>query len=139
MQATGSVHALVRHAHGHPHQCNTGGRWSRSELRCVATIVAPHFQMLISSVWAIGGCESNHDPLEVTPPYSASGWMQFLPSTWRGLAYRGRAGSAMRRLGRKLAQKSVFDPVYNLKAMGVLYLTDGHSFREWTCARIVGV
>jgi hypothetical protein len=45
----------------------------------------------------------------------------------------------MRRLGRKLAKKSVFDPVYNLKAMGVLYLTDGHSFREWTCARIVGL
>lgn len=44
------------------------------------------------------GCESGGDRFQVTPPFSASGLSQFLPSTWAGTAF-GRAGF------------SVFDPV----------------------------
>lgn len=44
------------------------------------------------------GCESGGDRFQVTPPDGASGYSQFLPSTWRGTVF-GRAGF------------SVFDPI----------------------------
>jgi hypothetical protein len=58
------------------------------------------------------GCESGGDPNQVTPPYGASGYSQFLPSTFRGTPF-GRIGF------------TAFDPVASILAMDQIAARQG--------------
>lgn len=71
----------------------------------------PYWQMR-SVAW----CESRFDPSNVTPPYSASGLMQFLPGTWSDQG---------------LPRFSVFDPVANALAAARIVSREG--WRQWVC------
>jgi hypothetical protein len=71
----------------------------------------PYWQMR-SQAW----CESRFDPTNVTPPYSASGLLQFLPGTWREQG---------------LPRFSVFDPVANALAAARIVSREG--WRQWEC------
>jgi hypothetical protein len=45
----------------------------------------------------VAECESNLDPKNVTPPHSASGLFQFLPSTWKTTPYADRSVLILKR------------------------------------------
>jgi soluble lytic murein transglycosylase-like protein len=64
----------------------------------------------------VARCESNLDPYNVTPPYSASGLFQFLPGTWASTPY---------------ANDDIFDPVANANAAGWMWSVGRRN--EWVC------
>jgi len=104
-----------------PWNCNRvpGSDYTSRELVCVIRrVFGPGWRVALE----VARCESGLDERQVTPPYSASGLYQFLPSTWRGTPY---------------AHRSIFHPVQNAKAARWLVAHDG-GWREWTCAAIVG-
>jgi hypothetical protein len=118
---------LVRNAHANPFKCDIGhkGMYGRGQLHCITRVVFRRTPWMGREADRIISCESGWDRWEVTPPYSASGLAQFLPSTWRNLP-------------RRISRHSVFHPVWNVIGMRYLRISDG-SWREWTCAGIVGV
>ena len=66
----------------------------------------------------VPGCESGWDPRQVTPPESASGLYQFLPSTWAGTPF---------------GRRDIFSARWQAFAADWLYRQDGGG-REWVCA-----
>jgi len=112
---------LVRHAAGNPFKCDIGhkGVYGQGQLHCITRVVFRRQPWMGREADRIITCESGWDRWEVTPPYSASGLGQFLPSTWRNLP-------------RRISRHSVFSPVWNVIGMRYLRLQDG-SWREWVC------
>lgn len=121
-----TISDVVKRAHGNPWKCDLSrdNRYGWKQLHCVVRVVFKREPRAGREAARIISCESNWDRYNVTPPYSASGLAQFLPSTWRHTKY---------------GKRDVFNPVWNVKGMRWLYLHDGRSWHEWVCARIVGV
>jgi hypothetical protein len=122
-----TISDVVHIAHGNPFACDLPpkGRLGWKQLHCITRVVFRREPSLGREADLIIGCESGWDRWEVTPPYSASGLAQFLPSTWA-------------RLPRRISHHSVYHAVWNVIGMRYLRLQDG-SWVEWSCASIVGV
>lgn len=119
-QAHLSVENLVSIARGSAWGCDFDhdGAYGPKQNRCVVRVVFKREPWVGAQAERIISCESGWDEQQVTPPYSASGLAQFLPSTWWNTPFR---------------RHSVFHPVYNVRAMQWLFHHDGGSWREWVC------
>jgi uncharacterized protein YraI len=90
--------------------------WSQDEIIAIIYAAADEWGLSRSDMLRVARCESGLDPYQVTPPYSASGLFQFLPSTWASTPYAG---------------DDIFDPVANANATGWMWT---HGRRgEWVC------
>jgi hypothetical protein len=104
-----------------PFYCNdrAGSDYTPRELVCVIRrVFGPGWRVALK----VARCESGLDERQVTPPYNASGLLQFLPGTFAATPYRHRP---------------ILHPVWNARAARWLVAKD-HGYREWTCASIVG-
>lgn len=90
--------------------------WTRDELVELIFDAAAFFGQPGGDMLRVAQCESNLDPRNVTPPHSASGLFQFLPSTWKSTPY---------------ADRSVFDPEANAYATAWMWSMGRRN--EWVC------
>lgn len=92
------------------------GSWSTDEIIELIYDAAYFYGLDGGDMLRVARCESNLDPRNVTPPHSASGLFQFLPSTWKTTPY---------------ADRSVFDPEANAYAAAWMWSVGRRS--EWVC------
>lgn len=90
--------------------------WTEEEIIDIIYAAAAEFGLDGAEMVRIARCESNLDPYNVTPPYSATGLFQFLPSTWASTPY---------------ADDNIFDPALNAQAAAWMW-THGRR-NEWEC------
>jgi uncharacterized protein YraI len=90
--------------------------WTTDEITDLIWQAAIYYGQSYTDMLRVAKCESNLDPNNVTPPHSASGLFQFLPSTWKTTPY---------------ADRSVFDPEANAYAAAWMWSVGRRS--EWTC------
>lgn len=90
--------------------------WTTDEITDLIWEAATYYGQSYTDMLRVAKCESNLDPNNVTPPHSASGLFQFLPSTWKTTPY---------------ADRSVFDPEANAYAAAWMWSVGRRS--EWTC------
>lgn len=95
---------------------NGDGAWSRDEIIAIIYAAADYYGQPRADMLRVAQCESNLDPYNVTPPYSASGLFQFLPGTWATTPYAG---------------ESIFDPVASAFATGWMWSVGRRG--EWVC------
>ncbi len=101
---------------GSDYDTNGDGAWSRDEIIAIIYAAADYYGQSRSSMLRVATCESNLDPSNVTPPYSASGLFQFLPGTWASTPY---------------ASSDIFDPVASAFATGWMWSVGRRG--EWVC------
>jgi uncharacterized protein YraI len=90
--------------------------WSQDEIIAIIYAAADRYGQSRTDMLRVARCESGLDPYNVTPPYSASGLFQFLPSTWASTPY---------------ANEDIFDPVANAMATGWMWSVGRRN--EWVC------
>ncbi len=90
--------------------------WSTDEIIAIIYAAADRYGQSREDMLRVARCESGLDPYNVTPPYSASGLFQFLPSTWASTPY---------------ANEDIFDPVANANAAGWMWSVGRRN--EWVC------
>ncbi|MEA2527837.1 MAG: hypothetical protein QOF73_5064 [Thermomicrobiales bacterium] len=90
--------------------------WSTDEIIAIINAAADRYGQSREDMLRVARCESNLDPYNVTPPYSASGLFQFLPGTWASTPY---------------ANDDIFDPVANANAAGWMWSVGRRN--EWVC------
>jgi uncharacterized protein YraI len=90
--------------------------WSTDEIIAIIYAAADRYGQSREDMLRVARCESNLDPYNVTPPYSASGLFQFLPGTWASTPYAG---------------EDIFDPVANANAAGWMWSVGRRN--EWVC------
>jgi uncharacterized protein YraI len=95
---------------------NGDGVWQRDEIIAIIYAAADYYGQPRADMLRVAQCESNLDPYNVTPPYSASGLFQFLPGTWATTPYAG---------------ESIFDPVSSAFATGWMWSVGRRG--EWVC------
>jgi len=95
----------------------TGGpTYTRDEIIAIIYAAADAYGQSRVDMLRVATCESNLDPYNVTPPYSASGLFQFLPGTWATTPYK---------------DQSIFDPVANANAAAWMWSVGRRN--EWVC------
>lgn len=90
--------------------------YSRDEIIAIIYSAADYYGQSREAMLRVAKCESNLDPYNVTPPYSASGLFQFLPGTWRTTPY---------------ADKDIFDPWASAYAAAWMWSVGRRG--EWVC------
>lgn len=95
---------------------NGDGVWSRDEIVAIIYAAAAYYGQSGDDMLRVAMCESNLDPYNVTPPYSASGLFQFLPGTWASTPYAGA---------------DIFNPVSSAFATGWMWANGRRG--EWVC------
>jgi uncharacterized protein YraI len=101
---------------GSGYDWNGDGVWQRDEIIGIIYSAADYYGQSRDDMLRVAICESNLDPYNVTPPYSASGLFQFLPGTWASTPYAGA---------------NIFDPVSNAFAAGWMWSVGRRG--EWVC------
>jgi len=90
--------------------------WTEEEIIAIIYAAADEFGINRAEFLRVARCESNLDPYNVTPPHSATGLFQFLPSTWASTPY---------------ADDDIFNPALNAQAAAWMW-THGRR-NEWEC------
>jgi hypothetical protein len=90
--------------------------WTEAQIIDIIYAAADEFGVNRAEFLRVARCESNLDPYNVTPPHSATGLFQFLPSTWASTPYR---------------YEDIFDPALNAQAAAWMW-THGRR-NEWEC------
>jgi uncharacterized protein YraI len=90
--------------------------WTEEEIIDIIYAAADEFGVNRAEFLRVARCESNLDPYNVTPPHSATGLFQFLPSTWASTPY---------------ANDDIFNPALNAQAAAWMW-THGRR-NEWEC------
>lgn len=114
------VDDLVKHAKGDPWRCDIDrdGRYGPKQNQCIVRVVFRREPRVAREAAQIISCESRWDEFAKNRSSTASGLAQFLRSTWARTPH---------------GHKSVFQPVYNIKAMRWLYQASGHTWQQWSC------
>jgi Transglycosylase-like domain len=89
----------------------------------VQSMIASTFGPYAGAALNVARCESTFNP-NAHNPSGASGVFQFMPSTWATTSYAGY---------------SPYNAWANIQAAHQVFVRDGYSWREWSCAQIVGV
>lgn len=92
------------------------GSWSTDEIINLIYEAAAYYGQDGDAMLRVARCESGLDPNNLTPPYSASGLFQFLPSTWASTPY---------------ASQDIFDPEASAYAAAWMWSVGRRN--EWVC------
>ena len=85
----------------------------------VASMINQAFGSNAAAAMAVASCESGLNPNAYNGSSGASGVFQFLPGTWSTTPYAGY---------------SPFNAWANVNAAYSVFVRDGYSWREWSCA-----
>ena len=93
-----------------------GPTYTRDEIIAIIYAAADAYGQSRVDMLRVATCESNLDPYNLTPPYSASGLFQFLPGTWATTPFK---------------DQSIWDPVANANAAAWMWSVGRRN--EWVC------